>query len=735
MINKIDESKILKLLIFVLLDLILAFVLTIPICNGGEDRNTEIKGNEFNNANTTINSRQFPLDKGIYKVKIKYDNEANETKSKINFFNPADKNVNEVEPSLMPSYSKSISYRVYVDDDDQQVEIQNEGTNQTTHIKGAEIEFQKGLTRTYYMAKYAFYIFVIAFIIWFIVVGLKRFKKYENKNVVLGAILTIAILILPILTQKIMYGDDLLFHMYRLVGIDEGFSMGQFPIRMHPNWQNGYGVAMGVTYPNIPLLIPAFLWHIGFPLLTAYKSYFVISAILTVIVAYFSFKKISGNKNIALFGSIAYSFSTYHLTNMYFRQADGENFAMIFLPFIILGFYELFKNSENKNKWSFYLMLGITGVILSHPLSVFIVAIFSVIVCIMMITKLRSKQTIIALLKTALITLLVNLWVIIPMMDYYINESLGVSDQNMFRIKELGISLKELFVGASDTFSRTPGIALMVVLFLGIYVIFNTKKHETNRKLVIVLVVVSIITLFMASEFFPYTWIESHAKGVYDVLSILQFPMRFLIIASSVLATLFVVILSMNRKNKNFYFITTIVVLAITVIQLGNFFVQIKPDKAYTDVSQLDSFIDVKNYTLEGLSKEAQSTRKVTSNNPDVHTIIKSRKGTKFVLSVNNSGNNKGEIELPVTGFKDYVAKYDGGSLKTKKSPTSKLAVVIPERFNKEISVYYTEPIIWRIAEIISLLSIIYVIYYLSKIIIDKRKRKIEEKDDKQISE
>ncbi len=717
-----------KIVVFILLDLILAFILTIPICSGGEDRNVELKENEFNNVNTTINSRQFTLDKGIYKVKIKYDNEADETKSKINFINPSDKEVNEVEPSLMPSYAKSISYRVYVDENNQKAEIQNEGINQTTHIKCADIKFQKGLTRTYYMAKYAFYIFVIAFIIWFILLGFKKFKKYENKNIVLGILFTIGLLLLPILTEKII-----LFHMYRLVGIDEGFKMGQLPIRMHPNWQNGYGVAMGVTYPNIPFLIPAFLWHIGFPLITAYKSYFVISAILMVIASYFSFEKISKNKNIALFGSIVYSLSIYHLNNMYTRQAAGENFAMIFLPLIILGFYELLRRDTDKKECSLYLVIGMTGVIVSHPLSAFMVAIFSVIVCVMMISSLRNKQTVIALLKTALLTLLVNLWTIIPMINYYISEPLGVSDQNVYKIKESGVPIKELFFGTGDINSRTPGIALMIVLIIGIYFIFNTRKKVKKRGLLSALLLVSIVALFISSEFFPYTWIEGHLKGAYDLLSKLQFAMRFLGIASVALATMFVLILIINKNNKKFYYATTIVVLAFTVIQFADYCTQIKPDKIYTDVSQIDSFGDVRNYTLEGLVKGQQYTHQVESSNQMVQANIKSRNGTSIVLNVTNNDNKKNEIQLPITGFKNYVAKYDSGYLETKKSQLSKLTVVIPANFKKEIKVYYKEPIIWRLSEIISLLSIIYVIYCLIKPFVNKRK-KTEERYDQQTS-
>ena len=67
MIGKIKENKMLKIVIFVLLDLVLAFVLTLPIVNGVKNEKIELKDGSFVNNS---NSNPFTLDKGIYILRV-----------------------------------------------------------------------------------------------------------------------------------------------------------------------------------------------------------------------------------------------------------------------------------------------------------------------------------------------------------------------------------------------------------------------------------------------------------------------------------------------------------------------------------------------------------------------------------------------------------------------------------------------------------------------------------------
>lgn len=64
--------------------------------------------------------------------------------------------------------------------------------------------------------------------------------------------------------------------------------------------------------------------------------------------------------------SVLYTFATYRLTNLYYRAALGESLAMVFLPLLLWGTYEIFYGQEKK--W-FLMVLGVTGVLESHVLS------------------------------------------------------------------------------------------------------------------------------------------------------------------------------------------------------------------------------------------------------------------------------------------------------------------------------------------------------------------------------
>ncbi|MCM1253092.1 MAG: hypothetical protein NC321_09745 [Clostridium sp.] len=64
-------------------------------------------------------------------------------------------------------------------------------------------------------------------------------KDGITRTLVLGMI--VLFIMLPLLSPYLIDGYDLMFHMTRIEGIKEGLQSGQFPVRMQPNWMNGYG--------------------------------------------------------------------------------------------------------------------------------------------------------------------------------------------------------------------------------------------------------------------------------------------------------------------------------------------------------------------------------------------------------------------------------------------------------------------------------------------------------------
>ncbi len=55
----------------------------------------------------------------------------------------------------------------------------------------------------------------------------------------------------PLFSGTIGFGHDLNFHLYRIEGIKDGILSGQFPVRIHPTHNNGYGYITASVYPEL----------------------------------------------------------------------------------------------------------------------------------------------------------------------------------------------------------------------------------------------------------------------------------------------------------------------------------------------------------------------------------------------------------------------------------------------------------------------------------------------------
>lgn len=106
-----------------------------------------------------------------------------------------------------------------------------------------------------------------------------------------------------------------------------------------------------------------------------------------------------------------YTLSIYRLIDLYTRAALGEGMAMIFLPLVMWGMYELFLGNEKK--W-YLAALGFTGVMQCHILSTELAVCFGGLFGLLYIGRLREKGRFRALLAAAGSTVLLNLGLMLP---------------------------------------------------------------------------------------------------------------------------------------------------------------------------------------------------------------------------------------------------------------------------------------------------------------------------------
>lgn len=259
----------------------------------------------------------------------------------------------------------------------------------------------------------------------------RYYQSWNQKQKMVFGILAVTAFIggLPLYQPGLMPAKDLVFHLQRIEGLSQGILAGDFPVRIQPGWLEGHGYAASVFYGDIFLYIPAVMRLVGFTVEEAYKFYLQLVNLAAVLIAFFSFRKITKDDVAAAAGSILYTGSLYWLDCLH-KAKVGRCSAMAFYPLVAAGFYLLFTEDtdsrEYKRIWG-YLTAGFTGLLMTHMLSGLMAAIYAVLACLLMVKRVLRKNTIIELLKAAGAFVLINLWYLVPFLSYMFSEKLHVN--------------------------------------------------------------------------------------------------------------------------------------------------------------------------------------------------------------------------------------------------------------------------------------------------------------------
>ena len=157
--------------------------------------------------------------------------------------------------------------------------------------------------------------------------------------------------------------------------------------------------------------------------------------------------KVTNKRTIALFASIFYMIAPYKLANVYKRFAIGEFTAMVFIPWVFLGLYNLFKQDGKKH---YYIAIGAIGLMLSHTVTTLYIALFSVIYVLFNIEKLKDKEIIKKCIINVIFILLVSMLFWMPMLEATSAAKYTIMDDKTMRtngrfVADNVISFSQLF--------------------------------------------------------------------------------------------------------------------------------------------------------------------------------------------------------------------------------------------------------------------------------------------------
>lgn len=388
-------------------------------------------------------------------------------------------------------------------------------------------------------------------------------EKYQTAAMLVG----IGILAsFPFFSGSLIRGHDVEFHLARIEGIYQALRTGEFPVKVNPVHTSGYGNLSATMYPQLFLYPFALLRFARVSVMLCFKLLMISTNIVTALLTYFSTGKICRSQRIGLLCSLLYTFSLYRLNNVYLRCAVGEALAMAFLPLVLWGCYEVFWGDHRK--W-YLLMLGMTAIVQSHVLTVEMCVVLLTAEAIVFIVSRRKTETgkrILACIKAAVCTLLLNICFWVPFLYFssldlvVLHKDLNVPDSVVYFTQMFANYMKAsgFNMGVNSTQGEMPltvGTVLLAGAVLFCCQSIRKKEADAVERAGRQCLVFSVICIVFCSYIFP--WAKLYELPLFHTLtSPLQYAWRMLSPASLLLClpTAIAVVRMAEDPNKKWLY-------------------------------------------------------------------------------------------------------------------------------------------------------------------------------------
>lgn len=294
-----------------------------------------------------------------------------------------------------------------------------------------------------------------------------------------------------IFNKGLVEGDDIKYHLYRIVGLADAFSEGQILPKIYPYANYGFGYASPLFYCDLFLYPFALLYKQGVGLIVAYKLMLLFMALLTSTIAFVVTKKIFKKQITPYVLTTIYMFSNYRFVNVVSRAAVGEIFAMAFIPLVLYAIYKLLVLKQNCG-----ILLGVSFslLVLSHVLSTVIMCMLFLIFLIAFCIKERNKKEIITMFKSLLVGvitgLLLTAWYLFPMIEQMLDQEFWYS-YNLYYPHQSNPAISKMF----HLFADMPGartldtVSIGLVLYLPLFLYIKVKKDKLINFLLITIII------------------------------------------------------------------------------------------------------------------------------------------------------------------------------------------------------------------------------------------------------
>ena len=560
------------------------------------------------------------------------------------------------------------------------------------------------------------------------IIGNKKLKKEAFDTVIFISVLSILSMI-PYMNDFLPHSHDINFHLTRISGITQAIKQGQFPVKINSIQAWGYGYASSTMYPQFFLCVPVFFRLLGMSLLNSYKMLMFFIQIMTAIVSYVSFKGLFKERNIARIGCALYMFSMYRLDNLYVRGDVGESLAFVFLPLVVWGAYEVF--FKDYSKW-IILTLGMTGEVECHIISTEIYTIALAITFIVVLFGMKDRiKRVLALVKAALVALLLNAGFVIPFIHYYFEDFISTGTMGLYLADQTEY-LSQMFVQFTHYYGKgnmprgttqnemSLTIGIMPLVGLALYFIITriykdriAEDEECKEPMAIAKGSVILFVIFTICSLWIIPWDIMPANPIIELIS---YPIYFFwrligivyfFACCYICATVKVWLKFMPERNILIESMAVIIAIAMgwPAIDAMTQFPTYPNIESIANMNATDF-----NYLYMDTSFEDLCNRGVLVSTSSDDQVVKAynRNALRVETDIDIiNEDSEGYVEVPLYYYPGYQVTVNGSREQAIKGTNNVVRVNTGElgKGLNHIVVEYKQPVVWRIAEIITVIT------------------------------